>query len=224
VTRVLVVDDDPHIREVVCFALSTNGFETCEAGDGAAALSAFAERPADALVLDVLMPELDGVEVCREIRKQSNVPILFLSSKGSEVDRIVGLELGGDDYVTKPFSPRELVARVRALVRRANLPDPGTERIVAGALTLDSERFEARWDDQLLELTATEFGLLTTLAGHPSRVFSRTVLMQQAYPNHRVVSDRTIDSHIRRLREKLKAFGATPIQTVHGVGYRFNSA
>lgn len=232
--NILVVDDDAHIREVVCFALAKNGFGTCEAQDGAAALRRFAERQPALVVLDVLMPELDGVDVCRELRKHSNVPILFLSSKDEEIDRIIGLEIGGDDYVTKPFSPRELVARVKALLRRAHpsnhsnfadtaLADTASAPIIVGRLQLDCDAFDARWDDQRLVLTATEFGILSTLARHPTKVFSRDALMQQAYPNHRVVSDRTIDSHIRRLRDKLRKVGANPIQTVHGVGYRLTN-
>jgi two-component system OmpR family response regulator len=227
--NILVVDDDPHIREVVCFALAKNGFATCEAQDGVAALQCFEERQPALVVLDVLMPELDGVDVCRELRRHSSVPILFLSSKDEEIDRIIGLEIGGDDYVTKPFSPRELVARVKALLRRAQ-PGNGTGAhtasapITVGLLRLDCEAFDARWDDKRLVLTATEFGILSTLARHPTRVFSRDALMQQAYPNHRIVSDRTIDSHIRRLRDKLRKVGANPIQTVHGVGYRLTNA
>ena len=223
-TNILVVDDDAHIREVVCFALAKNGFDTCEADDGKVALQRFAELRPSLVVLDVLMPELDGVDVCRELRKHSSVPILFLSSKDEEIDRIIGLEIGGDDYVTKPFSPRELVARVKALLRRAQPNnDSDSAPITAGLLQLDCEAFDARWNNQRLVLTATEFGILSTLARHPTKVFSRDALMQQAYPGHRVVSDRTIDSHVRRLRDKLRKVGANPIQTVHGVGYRLTN-
>ena len=224
--KILVVDDDAHIREVVCFALAKSGFDTCEADDGKVALQRFAEHRPSLVILDVLMPELDGVDVCRELRKQSSVPILFLSSKDEEIDRIIGLEIGGDDYVTKPFSPRELVARVKALLRRAqpnNDSDSDSAPITAGLLQLDCEAFDARWNKQRLVLTATEFGILSTLARHPTKVFSRDALMQQAYPGHRVVSDRTIDSHVRRLRDKLRKVGANPIQTVHGVGYRLTN-
>jgi two-component system OmpR family response regulator len=149
--KVLVVDDDPHIRAVVCFALARDGMETVEAADGAAALAAFAREAPDLVVLDVLMPELDGTEVCRRLRRASDVPVIFLSSRDDEVDRVVGLELGADDYVTKPFSPREVVARVRALLRRRE------GRVVAaagsptnGRLRLDAERFEASWDGAAL--------------------------------------------------------------------------
>lgn len=220
--EILVVDDDAHIREVVCFALTSNGFATRDAKDGVDALVQFERRRPDLVVLDVLMPERDGISVCTEIRRHSKVPILFLSSKDEEIDRILGLEIGGDDYVTKPFSPRELVARVKALLRRVADADAGTAAVPlrAGPLTLDVDRFEARWGETVLPLTATEFGILATLARHPDKVFSRDALMQRAYPNHRVVSDRTIDSHVRRLRDKLREAGADPIKTVHGVGYR----
>lgn len=224
--EILVVDDDAHIREVVCFALTSNGYTTSDARDGAEALVQFERRRPDLVVLDVLMPERDGIGVCTEIRKRSNVPILFLSSKDDEIDRILGLEIGGDDYVTKPFSPRELVARVKALLRRA--ADAGAPSSAAplrsGELSLDPDRFEARWGETLLPLTATEFGILSTLARHPEKVFSRDALMQRAYPTHRIVSDRTIDSHVRRLREKLRRAGGDPIKTVHGIGYRLTSS
>lgn len=220
----LLVDDDPHLREVLRFALAKAGFRTCEAADGRAALAAFdAERP-DLVVLDVSMPELDGFECCKALRQRSPVPIVFLSSRDEEVDRIVGLELGGDDYVTKPFSPRELVARVRAVLRRASPADepaPSTGRSVAhGRLTLDLDRYEARWDAATIVLTATEFGLLRTLLAHPGRVYTRDELMELAYDGGNLVADRTIDSHVRRLRRKLSAAGADPIETVHGIGYR----
>lgn len=222
--KVLIADDDPHIREVVCFALGRAGFETVEAAHGTAALSAMATERPDLVVLDVLMPELDGVEVCRVIRRSSSVPILFLSSKDEEVDRVVGLEIGGDDYVTKPFSPRELVARVKALLRRNELAFARADEVLkVGALIVDTSAVEATWHEQPLELTHTEFLMLTTLARNPGRALSRDALMQGAYDSHRIVSDRTIDSHIRRLRDKLKAAGSNPVQTVHGVGYRFSA-
>lgn len=219
--KVLIADDDPHIREVVCFALGRAGFETVEAADGGAALEAVSRDKPDLVVLDVLMPELDGVEVCRVIRQSSSIPILFLSSKDEEVDRVVGLEIGGDDYVTKPFSPRELVARVKALLRRNDLAFSRADEVLnVGLLNIDTGALEAHWDQQCLDLTHTEFLMLTTLARNAGRALSRDAIMQGAYDSHRIVSDRTIDSHIRRLRDKLKAAGGNPVQTVHGVGYR----
>jgi two-component system OmpR family response regulator len=223
--KILIVDDDPAIRDVVRFALTRAGFEAMEAADGPAALDAFAAAAPDLVVLDVLLPGLDGIEVCRELRRRSSVPILFLSSKEDEVDRVVGLELGGDDYIGKPFSPRELVARVRALLRRAapaRTPAPPAPQTLRrhGKLTLDLDFVRASWDGQEVQLTATEFGILRTLIGRPGKVYSRDDLMDGAYGVDKVVSDRTIDSHVRRLRAKFAAIGAAPVETLHGFGYK----
>ncbi|MGI9332959.1 MAG: response regulator [Gammaproteobacteria bacterium] len=223
-TTVLVVDDDPHIREIVSFALRKDGFETVEAANGVEALERF-ERNAPALVvLDILMPEMNGTEVCRRLRERASVPIVFLSSKDEELDRILGLELGGDDYITKPFSPRELVARVRAVLRRL---EPGAERrteqaaaLQHGRLRLDTETYKVYWDERELTLTMTEFGVLRTLLSRPGKVYSRDALMDGAYELRKIVSDRTMDSHVRRVRNKFKALGADPIETVHGIGYK----
>ena len=223
---ILVVDDDPQIREVVRFAVGREGFRVSEAGNGRDAIAAFEREPADLIILDILMPEMDGTEVCRAIRRRSSVPIIFLSSKDDEVDRILGLELGGDDYVTKPFSPRELVARVRAVLRRGaaaregESPHEGAGRIVHGRLVLDLDRYVAAWDGVEVVLTATEFGLLRTLAGFPGKVYTREELMGRAYAYDNVVSGRTIDSHIRRVRQKFAGVGGEPIETVHGLGYK----
>jgi two-component system, OmpR family, response regulator len=222
---ILVVDDDAHIREVVSFALRQAGFEIVEARDGREALEAFARvRPA-LLVLDILMPELDGTEVCRELRKTETVPIVFLSSRDDEIDRVLGLELGGDDYVTKPFSPRELVARVRAVLRRHALATPAPSlpsrnMMEHGRLRLDLDRFEVSWDGQPVVLTVTEFGLLRTLMGYPGKVYSRDELSGGAYDFENLVTERTIDSHVRRIRKKLKGAGGQAIETVHGLGYK----
>jgi two-component system OmpR family response regulator len=224
--KILIVDDDPAIRDVVRFALTRAGFEAVEAADGPAALEAFAAAAPDLVVLDVLLPGLDGIEVCRELRRRSSVPILFLSSKEDEVDRVVGLELGGDDYIGKPFSPRELVARVRALLRRTapprppDLPAPAQTLLRHGKLTLDLDFVRASWDGQEVLLTATEFCILRTLMNRPGKVYSRDEVMDGAYGIDKVVSDRTIDSHVRRLRAKFAAIGATPVETLHGFGYK----
>jgi two-component system OmpR family response regulator len=225
--KILIVDDDAHIREVVSFALEKAGFAVSVAENGEQALRRFsAERPA-LVVLDILMPELDGTEVCRQLRADPanrGVPIIFVSSKDDEVDRIVGLELGGDDYIGKPFSPRELVARVRACLRRASAPPPAKPALQRhGRLTLDTEQYKAFWDQAELVLTLTEFGILRTLIARPGKICSRDHLMDQAYELHKVVSDRTIDSHVRRVRSKFAAIGADPIQTVHGIGYKLGS-
>ena len=227
-SRVLIVDDDPAIRDVVRIALAREGFETVEAADGAAALARFAAAAPDLVVLDVAMPEMDGSDVCRALRRHSTVPILFLSSRDGEVDRVVGLEIGGDDYLTKPFSPRELVARVKALLRRANVsslaPAPAPTPVVShGRLRLDTERLQVFWDGQEVALTATELGVLRALLARPGRVFSRDELMDRAYQTERVVSDRTIDSHVRRVRAKFAALGAAPIETLPAFGYRLGA-
>jgi two-component system OmpR family response regulator len=223
---ILVVDDDPHIREVIRFALAKAGYRVEEAADGREALAACEARLPDLLVLDILMPEMDGTEVCRQLRSRTKVPIVFLSSMDDEVDRIVGLELGGDDYLTKPFSPRELTARVRAVLRRcvsSSAPAGRTREgggSAHGRLRLDQDRYQAFWDDREVVLTVTEFGLLRTLLGYPGKVYTRDELMDGAYREHNIVTDRTIDSHVRRIRRKFSERGADPIETVHGVGYK----
>ena len=205
-----------------------------EAGDGAKAWEAFQRAPYDLVVLDVLMPELDGLEVCKRIRKTSTVPVLFLSSQDEELDRILGLELGADDYITKPFSPRELVARVKAALRRydeiralelATAETGGSARPAAATiehagLLMTPERHECSYHGQSLQLTVTEFGLLRGLLESPGRVYSREALVQKAYGDDHYISDRTVDSHVRRVRKKLAQVGADPIETVYGVGYR----
>ena len=216
---ILIVDDDPSIRDVVRVALTRAGFDTIEAEDGAIALRQAATGP-DLVVLDVMLPGLDGIEVCRTLRRTSAVPILFLSSRDDEVDRIVGLEIGCDDYLTKPFSPRELVARVRALLRRPPLATAATSVQQHGALALDPERLAVTWNGAEIALSATELGIIRTLLARPGRVFSRNELMDRAYATERVVSDRTIDSHVRRVRAKFAALGADPIETLPGFGYR----
>lgn len=223
--NVLVVDDDAHIREVIAFALRRAGFEVATANDGAAALERIEREAPELLILDILMPELDGLEVCRALRagppSTRHLPILFLSSKDDEVDRIVGLELGADDYIGKPFSPRELVARVKAQFRRLDkLDDEVEEAVVVGPLTIDAATHTVILGGRTIDLTRTEFRLLLTLARQPGRVLAREALMNGAYSGHRVVSDRTIDSHMRRLRTKLRMRGLDPIHTVHGVGFR----
>lgn len=227
--HILVVDDDLHIRDVISFALEKAGMQVTLAEDGKQALSRFRAQPAAMLVLDINMPEMDGLEVCRELRKFSDVPILFLSSRDDEIDRILGLEIGGDDYVTKPFSPRELVARVNAILKRSQWTQrPSAEdtsapsdRIQRGKLSMSLEQHQACWDGQLVNLTATEFAMLLLFAKSPQRVFNRELIMQQAYDINVYVSDRTIDSHIRHIRHKFTELGAEAvIETVHGVGYK----
>jgi two-component system OmpR family response regulator len=222
--KVLVVDDDAHIRDVVCFALRRAGYQPLAAGDGKAGLEMAARELPALIILDILMPELDGTEVCRRLRAQSDVPLIFLTSKDEEVDRILGLELGADDYVVKPFSPGELVARVKAVLRRkGGSTATEAERLVRGSLVLDLEAHTASWAGTEVPLTATEFALLKVFAAQPRRAFTRDNLMTAAYANARFVSDRTIDSHVRHIRAKFLALGGDPIETVHGVGYKLAS-
>lgn len=223
--RLLVVDDDSHIREVMRYALSEAGHEIVEAADGREALKRFAAERFDLVVLDIVMPEADGLTVCRKLRETSQVPILFVSSRDDELDRVLGLELGGDDYLGKPFSPRELVARVKALLRRASSAltphaSAAEEHVRHGPLALDLMRHRCTWAGHELVLTVTEFALLATLARAPGRVFNRDQLVDQAYGEAHVITERTVDSHIRRVRQKLAVLGADPIETVYGLGYR----
>src|SRR3712207_5033041 len=222
--KILIVDDDPHIRQVLSFALGKAGMETREAGDGEAALSEIEARRPDLVVLDINMPRIDGLEVCRRLRGSGDLPILFLSSRDDEVDRVVGLELGGDDYVVKPFSPREVVARVSAILKRGGraLEQAGARQpVVHNRLRLDPEAWEANWDGKDVTVTATEFQLLLLLAGLPSKVFSRDAIIDRLHGPGFAITDRTIDSHIRNLRHKFAAAGgADLIETRSGVGYR----
>jgi len=225
-SKILVVDDDAHIREVITFSLTRANFEVIEAQDGKEALAQFKSQSPDLIILDVGMPELEGTDVCRIIRQESQVPLIFLSARDEEIDRILGLELGADDYITKPFSSRELVARVKTILRRSTLSQSEKEEsseISNGYLFINSDTREVSWHQQALELTATEFQMLHTMAKRPGHVFSRELLMDGSYSNNISVSDRTIDSHLRRVRNKFKDVGGAPIDTVHGVGYRVNS-
>jgi two-component system, OmpR family, response regulator len=221
---ILVVDDDPHIRQLLTFALAKAGLATAEAVDGEAALEAVAASPPALVILDINMPRLNGIEVCRRLRAQGDLPILFLSSRDDEIDRVLGIELGADDYVVKPFSPREVVARVMAILRRtAARPAPADTAgpVSHGRLTLDTDGWRARWDDAEVPLTVSEFSLLRALAGAPSRVFTRDVLIDQLHGPGFAITDRTVDSHVRNLRAKFTAVGAADlIETRAGVGYR----
>lgn len=225
--HILVADDDGHIREVIGFALDKAGMRVTLAEDGRAALEQFRSKPADLIVLDINMPEFDGLEVCREIRKVSEVPIVFLSSRDDEIDRILGLEIGGDDYVTKPFSPRELVARINVILKRTQIPlsaEKAGQKLQHGMLLIDPEQHSVSWDGRAVSLTATEFAMLQMMIKQPNRVFTRDSIMRSAYQSNVYVSDRTIDSHIRHIRRKLAEAGCqAAIETVHGVGYKLAS-
>lgn len=223
--EVLVVDDDPHIRQLLVFAFQKAGLSAREAEDGEAALASIAAQAPDLVVLDINMPKLDGLEVCRRIRAQGDLPILFLSSRDDEIDRVLGIELGGDDYVVKPFSPREVTARVQAILRRARKPvvaeQPAAASQKHGRVSIDPEAWTARWDETEVSLTVTEFQILQALMGAPSRVFTRDALIDRVHGPGFAITDRTIDSHIRNLRGKFaKIGGGDVVETRAGVGYR----
>jgi two-component system, OmpR family, response regulator len=225
---ILVVDDDPHIRQLLVFALAKAGLDTLEAEDGEAALAQAREHRPDLIVLDINMPRMDGIEVCRRLRGEGDLPILFLSSRDDEIDRILGIELGADDYVTKPFSPREVVARVMAILRRVSGRPPEVERAATtlkhGRLTLDPEGWQAQWGEDAVALTVTEFGILRTLAAMPAKVFSRDAIIDRLRGPGFALTDRTIDSHVRNLRAKFAGHGAEDlIETRPGIGYRIGA-
>ena len=218
---VLVVDDEAHIVDVVRYALERDGFAVLAAGDGRAALTLLESRRVDLVVLDILMPELDGLSLLRQLRAGAGPPVILLSSRAEEVDRILGLELGGDDYVVKPFSPRELATRVKAVLRRLGRgPGAGEPILCHGPVEVDVGRHEVRVRGDRVDLTVTEFGLLRALLERPGRVLSRAQLIERAYLHDNHVTERTIDTHIRRLRAKVSPHGLDPVETVHGVGYR----
>jgi DNA-binding response OmpR family regulator len=223
--RVLLVEDDRSIRETTELGLRQAGFRVTSVGDGREALVRFRREPYQLVILDLMLPTLDGFEVCREIRKESQVPIVMLSARTDTVDIVVGLELGADDYVTKPFSPRELAARVRTVLRRASPAPDAAELLTFEDLEIDAGAREVRQAGELLRLTAKEFDLLWFLASHPRRVFSRDQLMQRVWGYSSALDTGTVTVHVRRLREKIEADASQPrrLETVWGVGYRFNA-
>src|SRR5216110_726592 len=220
---VFVVDDELIICNVVVKYLEHAGFDTIEAEDGLAARALLEQKTPTAIVLDLMMPRMDGLELCRWIRGRSDVPVIMLTALGEEADRIVGLELGADDYVTKPFSPRELAVRVKAVLRRATVGAPKAERLEVGDLAVDAATRDVTKDGHHLRLTATEFDLLWFLASHPRRVFSRQQLMESVWGYQASFDTGTVTVHIRRLREKIETDPSQPqyLETVWGVGYRF---
>jgi two-component system response regulator ChvI len=229
---IAVVDDEETIRETVAFALRRDGYDVITFSDGAEAWDMLRDRLPSLAVLDITMPRMDGLELCRRLRARSDtLPIIFLTSRDEELDRVLGLELGADDYLCKPFSMRELAARIKVLFRRAAfLQEPAAERdeiapLRVGPLALDLQRYLATWNGARVDLTVTEFLMLHALVRHPGHVKSRKQLTKEGYPNDTYISDRTIDTHIKRLRRKFEeadaAFAA--IETVYGVGYRWLS-
>jgi DNA-binding response OmpR family regulator len=221
---VLVVDDEPTIREVVVRYLRRDGFQTLEAADGERARELVESGKPSLVVLDVMLPGTDGLSLCRWIRSRSSLPVILLTARGDEVDRIVGLELGADDYVTKPFSPRELAARVRTVLRRSGPEAPREERLSVGGLVIDAATREVTNGGEPVQLTAKEFDLLWFLASHPRRVFSRDQLMSRVWGYEAAFDTGTVTVHVRRLREKIEADPSKPqlLETVWGVGYRLS--
>jgi DNA-binding response OmpR family regulator len=220
--RVLLVDDDPKLHELLASYLAQNGFVVTGAADGRAGLAALERAEFDAVLLDVMMPGLDGIEVCKRIRARSRVPIVMLTAKGDETDRVVGLELGADDYVTKPFSPRELLARLRALLRRAQ-PEAGEERLVVNDVAVDVAGRVATRAGKAVDLTGLELDLLIALMRRAGRVVARDALLAAAGRDDVTVNERAVDVHVSHLRQKLGDDPRAPrlIKTVRGVGYVF---
>ena len=218
-TMILIVEDEQKLAELVRDYLAQSSFDTAILDNGNDVVPYVRENKLDLVILDLMLPGRDGMEICKEIRTFSNLPIIMVTARVEEIDRLLGLELGADDYVCKPFSPRELVARVKAVLRRAG----GETTIKAKGLVLDEARYQASLHGVDLELTAVEFKLLSFLAANPGRIYSRDQLMERIYSDHRIVSDRTIDSHIKKLRKKIS--GQSPdeelIGSVYGVGYKF---
>lgn len=221
---ILVVDDDPHIRQLLVFAFGKAGLDTIEAQDGEEAIARVEVNAPDLVILDINMPRMDGLEVCRRLRNAGDVPILFLSSRDDEIDRVLGIELGGDDYVVKPFSPREVVARSMAILRRTAGKPPSVDAQAVsmhGKLALDTDAWTASWNGVDIPLTVTEFTILRTLASMPSRIFSRDMIIDRLHGPGFAITDRTIDSHVRNLRRKFSDAGCDElIETRAGVGYR----
>jgi DNA-binding response OmpR family regulator len=222
-TRVLVVDDEPMVREVLARYLEREGFSVATAEDGLEALLRFGEATPDLVLLDLMLPKLNGFEVFQQMRETAPVPVIMLTARGEETDRIVGLDMGADDYVTKPFSPREVISRVRAVLRRIETGPASSGPLVYGDLELDVDRRELRIREAPVRLTRKEFDLLHFLASHPGVTFSRTQLLEDVWDFAWDGDSATVTVHVRRLREKIEADPASPahLVTVWGIGYRF---
>ncbi|HLK55859.1 MAG TPA: response regulator transcription factor [Chthonomonadaceae bacterium] len=224
--KILVVDDEMPIVEVIAYNLRKEGYQTRTANDAEQCLDIARSEKPDLIILDVMLPSASGFDVCRTLRRQSDIPIIMLTARAEETDRIVGLELGADDYITKPFSTRELMARVKAVLRRTTAIEPAPAEVVqAGNLVIDPQRYEVRVDGNRVEFSPKEFELLRFLATHPGQVFTRQALLDRVWGADAYVEDRTVDVHIRWLREKIEENASHPerLLTVRGVGYKFRS-
>jgi len=221
---ILIIEDDPHIADLVKLYCEKEGFRAITTLDGKEGLRLAETIQADCIILDRMLPGMEGLEILKKIRFSSKTPVIFLTAKGEEIEKIIGLELGGDDYVTKPFSPKELMARIKALLRRSNPEVSLEEKFKINDLTLDGAKFEVKKGGKIIELSALEFKLLQVLASHPGHVFSREKLMENIYESHsKLVFDRTMDVHIKNIRKKLGDDAKKPryIQSVFGIGYKF---
>lgn len=219
-TRILIVEDEPKLAQLLADYLTSSGYHTRMVGDGREVVPALKAGHFDLMLLDLMLPGRDGLEVCKDVRTFSNIPIVMVTARVEEIDRLLGLELGADDYICKPFSPREVVARVKAILRRS---PQQVKAQVDSKLSIDEAQFKATLNGQLLDLTPVEFRLLKALSVAPGRVFSRQQLLNTLYEDHRVVTDRTVDSHVKNLRRKLQQAnpGDELIESIYGVGYRF---
>lgn len=219
--KILIVEDEPKLAQLLVDYLTKSDFQTQCIDNGLAVLPWVQDNTPDLILLDLMLPGRNGMDICRDIRKFSNVPIIMMTAQVEEIDRLLGLEIGADDYICKPYSPREVVARVKAILRRIEAlvsPETGTDDHFA----VDTERYEIRYHQKILDVTPAEFRLFATLHGTPGRVYSRDQLMNQLYDDHRIVTDRTVDSHIKNLRKKIAALkpGQEVIVSVYGVGYK----
>ncbi len=220
----LIIEDEPKIAHILIDYLQANHYKTTWLNNGLDVIKWLDENSTDIILLDLMLPGKDGIEICQEVREFSQVPIMMITARVEEIDRILGMEIGADDYMCKPFSPREVITRVKALLRRANFSAQTSS--LQSKLSLNTEKFEAKFHDQLLELTPVEFRLLDVLSAKPGFVFSRQRLMDHVYDDHRVVSDRTMDTHIKNLRKKLQSVrgDAEMIRSIYGIGYKFDDS
>lgn len=220
--NIAIVEDEAKLAAILAEYLAKEGFACTIHGDGSHALQAFRATMPDLILLDLMLPGTDGLSLCRQLRQFSEVPIIMLTARVEEIDRLLGLELGADDYICKPYSPREVVARVKAVLRRSSAAATNTD--LDTGLKIDEQRASVSINGQLIQLTSVELGLLKTMADAPGRIFNRNQLMSRIYPDNRIVSDRTIDSHIKKLRQKLEPLDSDHdyIQSVYGIGYKFD--
>nr|WP_084758004.1 response regulator transcription factor [Defluviitalea phaphyphila] len=222
-SKILIVDDDIHIAELIDLYLTKEGYETKQAHGGKEALQLFSSFAPHLVLLDIMLPEIDGYDICKEIRKISNIPIIMLTAKGETFDKVLGLELGADDYVVKPFEPKELIARVKAVLRRYDSKEKNNKKIVVPNLTIDLSDYSVTYHGKKMELPPKELELLYFLASNPNQVFTRDQLLDRIWGYDYIGDTRTVDVHIKRIREKLNKKETWSIKTVWGVGYKFEN-